>query len=100
MDRVADAHLWVALWNDQKDFAFVGADQNWGIVFRVLRVDRHLLIDRQPFHAVGSFLLGGEASLLETKQNFLFREKKFSPSKASITILPQINPCSLVYRKT
>ena len=53
MDGVADAHLWVALWNNQENLALVGPDQNWGIVFRVLRVDRHLLIDRQPFHAVG-----------------------------------------------
>ena len=42
MDRVADAHLLVALWNDQENLALVGADQNWGIIFRVLGVDRHL----------------------------------------------------------
>ncbi len=50
MDRVADAHLLVALWNDQENLALVGADQDGRIVFRVLRINRHPLVDGQPVH--------------------------------------------------
>ena len=52
MDRVANAHLGILFWNDQKRLGFILVDQNGWMFVGVLGVDRHLLIDRQPVHGV------------------------------------------------